>query len=100
LWEIFDLTDYNSDLGFVYALVSHPARLTVRLSLVGPYAVILTEAGQIADAADVADILHSAGFQLLAREVLELPVTAWSPEAEGSVYEFLFEFDRGVPWDR
>lgn len=44
-WRLLDLTDNNSDLGFVYSLVDHPAKLTVRLSIVGPYALIVTDAG-------------------------------------------------------
>jgi hypothetical protein len=100
LWQVLDLTDYNSDLSFVYSMVGHPSGVTVRLSLVGPYAVILSPSGDVVAVDEIAEIVREAGFVLLGKELLEVPVTAWSPEVEGSVYEFLFEFDQGIPWSR
>jgi hypothetical protein len=100
LWSLLDLTDYNSDLGFVYVLGDHPARLTVRLSIVGPYAVLLDESGHVVQPLDVSEVVRTAGFVLLGQEVLELQVDIWGPEFGGSVYEFLFEFDQGLPWAR
>jgi hypothetical protein len=84
----------------VYALADHPSEVTLRLSMVGPYAVLLGPSGDVSHAQDVAEIVQAAGFQVLGRNVLEIPVTVWSPEAAGSIYEFLFEFDQGLPWHR
>ena len=99
-WALTDLTDYNYDLGFVYALTDHQDLPTVRLSVVGPYAVIIDPQGRVVDTVDVAAILNSEGFEVMNKEVLELPVDIWKPEVGGCLYEFLFEFDQGLPWDR
>lgn len=40
----------------------------------------------------------SAEWFALSRDVLETPVRIWEPEAEGVLYEYLFEFDKGTPW--
>lgn len=99
-WTLRDITDYNSDLGFVYALENHEDRPTVRLSLVGPFSVITDPTGEIISDPHLDEILASNGFSSLEREILELPVDIWEPEARGCLYEFLFEFDEGLPWAR
>jgi hypothetical protein len=97
-WRVFDRSDPNYDLGFAYILTDHPDRLTVRLSAVGPYAVIIDANRRLVLEGDVADLITQAGFQLLSRIQLEEPVLIWEPEATGSAYEFLFEFDQDPPW--
>jgi hypothetical protein len=97
-WDVFDRSDPNYDLGFVYVLTDHPDRLTVRLSAVGPYAAIVDGNWRFVCDGDVADLIIQAGFRLLDRVQLEEPVLVWEPEATGSVYEFLFEFDQDPPW--
>ncbi len=64
-WQVVDLTDYNSDLSVVYALVGHLGEVTVRLSLVGPYALQLAPDGSIIQARDVSEVLFAEGFEEL-----------------------------------
>ena len=96
-WGVEDMTDFQYDLSCVWALTKHESPVVVRVSLVGPYAIIL-EDHQIVTPSDVVDILESEGFRMFSASELEVPVTIWSPEVEGSLYEFIFEFDNGVPW--
>lgn len=99
--RVLDLTDLNYDLAAVYALEQRSGLPTVRLSLVGPYAVVLGPKGDLHDDKDVAALLAGEGFQVLRdRELLEQPVHYWGPEFIGPLYEFLFEFDQGLPWRR
>lgn len=99
-WPVVDLTDPNSDLGFAYALEGHDELPTVRLSVVGPFATITDVRGGDAFDDTLESLLSAAGFAMLRRQVLEIPVTFWEPEATGCIYEFLFEFDQGLPWRR
>lgn len=98
LSPVVDLTDINRDLGFVYVL-DRPNGPTVRLSVVGPFAVVTDEDGAVVPPEDVSTLLVAEGFQLLDERTLELPVRLWSG-FERPLYEFVFEFDEGFPWDR
>lgn len=99
-WRVFDFTDLNSDLAFVFVLQDHLSGATVRLSMVGPYAAVFTPSGEVLEDHHVDELLVSEGFQLMSRQILEIPVQIWASEVKGIVYEFLFEFDEGYPWER
>lgn len=97
---IEDLSDPNYDLGPRWWVTSSMgASIDVRISYVGPYFVILNEAGQPARSGPVEELLVAAGFVQLDRKVLEMPVRIWEPEVAGSAYEFIFAFDQGLPWE-
>jgi hypothetical protein len=99
-FNVVDYTDVNVDLGLVLALEGREDEATVRLSVVGPFALITNSAGHVISPPDLTGPLRDEGFQFLDRETLELPVTYWAPETEASLYDFIFEFDEGFPWSR
>lgn len=68
--------------------------------MVGPYALVLADSRNILNSGDVWTLLLADGFTFVRKELLESAVKIWSPEVEGTVYEFLFEFDQGFPWAR
>lgn len=105
-YRVLDLTDPNSDASFVYVLIGHPEELTVRLSLVGPFAVLLsprrsrsTAFREVVADAWVEAILSIEGVSVLGKAVLGEQVSL-CPSVTVSLYEALFEFDSGLPWDR
>lgn len=98
-WEVEDLSDPNYDLGpRWWVTMPGAASLDVRLSFVGPYFLILDGAGRPTRSEKVEELLIADGFIQLDRELLETPVRVWETEVEGVAYEFIFEFDQGVPW--
>ena len=97
-WRLEDLTDHNDDLGNEWWLQGDDGEWGVRLSFVGPYAIIVDSSGHAVEPLPVVEILDDAGFQLLGEELLSSPVTIWSPEWEAPLWELLFEFDNGLPW--
>ena len=99
VWGADDLTDHNSDVASVVALRGHPRLVTVRLSIVGPYAYVHDCTGREVDDPQIAEILASEGFDVLPRELLVLPVPLWEPEFPVTVWELLFQFDEDPPWD-
>jgi hypothetical protein len=99
-FDLVEFTDVNVDLGIVLALGNHKDQATVRLSVVGPFALITNSAGQVILPRDLTRLLRDEGFQFLDRKTLELPVPYWSPEVEVYLYECIFEFDEGFPWAR
>jgi hypothetical protein len=100
-WHLHDSTDLQYDLGWSWWLDIGTQVVNLRLSFVGPYAVLLDRSGTSTIKSDeVARLVEDEGFAVLTREQLEMPVAVWSPECNGSLYEFLFEFDRGTPWNR
>ena len=100
-WSLEDLTDIQYDLGWSWWLRIDSRVLNLRLSFVGPYAVLLDGTGTATvDDDDVLQMVRDEGFLVLSREQLEAPVEIWTPEYGGGIYEFLFEFDRGTPWRR
>jgi hypothetical protein len=94
-WELVDRTDPAHDLGVAWFLAGHPLAYTVRLSYVGPYAVVLRGDVPHLDGGLVTDTVRAAGFTLLPREILERRV-----EGGRTVYELLLERDLGLPWHR
>lgn len=99
-WALDDLTDLNYDLGWQWWIHTAPAGVLLRLSFVGPYAVMVDRNGKVSNEDSLEEMVRDAGFTLLCQSELEVRVDIWSPELEGSVYEFLFEFDNGPPWSR
>jgi hypothetical protein len=100
LGEVSDITSVDSDLGFVYAIAGHPDNPTIRLSVVGPYALVTNEVGKVIYPPDVVDLVRREGFVFVDRDVLERPFTYWAPAFVAPLYEFIFEFDEGFPWAR
>lgn len=98
-WEVEDLSDPNYDLGpRWWVAMPGAASLDVRLSFVGPYFLVLDGAGQPTRCDKVEELLIADGFIQLDKELLETPVRIWETEVEGVAYEFIFEFDQGLPW--
>lgn len=94
-----DSTDLNYDLGASWWFRRGDVSWNLRLSFVGPFAVLLRDPGEVVTADPMLDAARSHGFTVLSRADLEIPVRVWEPEVQGSLYEFLFEFDNGTPWD-
>jgi hypothetical protein len=100
-WQVEDLTDFQYDLGWSWWLRRSNTVRNLRLSFVGPYAVVLDAEGREIDSDnELISAIQVDGFIVLPSEELMAPVEIWSPEYTGSLYEFLFEFDRGTPWER
>ena len=99
-WTVLDYTSFDSDLGFVWAIVGHSNTPTVRLSVVGPYALVTSPEGEVIRPPDLIEIIERQGFVLLERELLEEDVALWEPGYQVSLYELIFEFDEGFPWAR
>jgi hypothetical protein len=98
-WRVADSTDLNYDVSFQWGLLDHPEPLTLRLSMVGPYAVIIRRGTELVDDPEIDAILVQAGFIKLSKDILSLPVPTWEPEYSAALYEFLFAFDEGLPWE-
>ena len=99
--ELTDLTDLNHDLGWRWwVLREDRGPVDLRISFVGPYYLMLDSRGNPTEDAFLQSALVAAGLHCVDRETLERQVTVWEPEASGSIYEYLFEFDAGIPWDR
>ena len=100
-WSLEDLTDVQYDLGWSWWLSADVQVVNLRLSFVGPFAVLLDSSGtaMVRDD-DVLALVQEEGFVVLTPAQLKVPVETWSPECSGELYEFLFEFDRGTPWNR
>ncbi|MEU3273967.1 hypothetical protein ABZ639_24280 [Saccharomonospora sp. NPDC006951] len=112
-YAVDDDTDLNCDVCFTY-IVRAARPLVCKLSLAGPYAVILAcgaddsgagslvspfQAGETADVARVASVLNSHGFMLVPAAHLETPVPlALVPGCEEvTLYAALFEPEGEVP---
>jgi hypothetical protein len=99
LVNVEDLTDLHYDLGWSWWFSRCSGPVNLRLSFVGPYATLLDSCGNEVVDDEVLDLVRSEGFTVCSIDLLSLPVSIWEPEVQGSVYEFLFEFDNGTPWD-
>jgi len=101
VWSVTDLTDLNSDLGWRWWVVRGDCSpIDLRISFVGPYFLMLDDSGFLTENLDLRSVVESAGLFRVSRELLERRVTVWEPEAGGSLYEYLFEFDVGMPWEQ
>lgn len=112
-----DGTDINSDVCFTYILEWSPV-LIVKLSMVGPYAVILSFGGNGLDVSAelhfpgeggeqgaclrvVGEVLAEHGFVLPSRSHLEHPVPmSIDGHSSASLYAALFEPRGLIPWMR
>src|SRR4051794_14977246 len=47
IWDVFDFTDLNYDLGCNFILRDHSPGASVRLSAVGPFAVVIGSDGNL-----------------------------------------------------
>jgi len=97
--KLEDLTDLNTDLGWWWSVTDGEERFSVRVSFVGPFAVVLSAGKPVYDNR-VCQILRDQGFILLSLAQMETRVSLWGPEDEAPLYEYLFCFDHGLPWDR
>ncbi len=98
-WTLTDLTDLNYDLGWRW-WIERPSDgpIDLRVSFVGPYYLMLDEVGSPTHEGAIETALEAAGLHTIHRQILEREVTIWSPEVGGSLYEYLFQFDSGLPW--
>lgn len=97
-----DLTDINDEVSFSFSTAS----LSIRLSMIGPYAVVLegpteglwypVSAAEDGDLAQVLGLVSAGGFELLDRDLLERSVSIWDEDL--SVYAALFVNDDRLPW--
>ncbi|MFD3466164.1 hypothetical protein ACFWWM_07310 [Streptomyces sp. NPDC058682] len=110
---VADDTDTSCDVCFTY-VVNAARPLIVKLSMVGPYAVILTfgedglgvgalvsPLGHMGPAeSDVASVLTTHGFTLLPSDHLEQAVSIALVEGRDqvSLYAALFEPEGQIPW--
>ena len=95
-YDLHDSTDLQYDLGWSWWF--HEPNLNVRVSFIGPFAVVLDRGGRVVRDVKTEAILAAEGFVVLDEQALSVPVEIWAPEVEGPLYEFLFEFDKGLPW--
>jgi len=99
--SIDDSTDLNYDLGSSWWWLNRSGEtLNLRLSFVGPFATLIRHPDEVVTDDAVLDLVRSSGFVVLDRSRLEASVPIWEPEVQGTLYEFLFEFDKGTPWNR
>ena len=97
-----DITDVNDEVSFSFAAPGW----VVRLSMVGPYALVLEgpPSGPWLPTIESAEhsvseglrLIRQHGFQVLEREMLERVVPLWSDEI--SLYRALFVNDDWHPW--
>lgn len=113
--EVEDDTDVNCDVSFTY-LVRRPQRpISVRLSMVGPYALVLVvtsddpdapldvvAAVDDADSADeraIVELLDGQGFTVLSSQTLERSIPfSLDGEQFAPLYRALFSFEGLIPW--
>lgn len=98
--NIGDSTDLNCDLGASWWFMRGAVAFNLRLSYVGPFALLIQHPGQLPDHDVVLDEVRAHGFVALPMHVVDESVQIWEPESVGSLYEFLFEFDNGTPWSQ
>lgn len=96
--DVTDDTDANCDVSFTYIVRRPPRPIVVRLSMIGPYALVLAVAGDNPDAPPtviatpddtasqderaVIELLAHKGFTLLDRETLERPIRFTMDDAQ------------------
>jgi hypothetical protein len=95
---IEDLTDFNSDLGWVWWFRCNDQILSLRLSFVGEFALLLDSQKRPVSVPQVLDLLVNEGLVVLSREQLEVTIDLWGPEFEAPLYEYLFQYDTELPW--
>lgn len=116
LFEVEEDTDPNCDVSFKYILTRAAATLVLRLSMVGPYAILLRidEDGETKllseDTASLSDeekgvreILAKGGLSLLDHELLTQPVPLTPRDPEDDViciYQALFTETDYLPWEK
>jgi hypothetical protein len=108
--EIREDIDTNYDVSFGYALGT---RWVLRLSMVGPYVVLLrredggwvpitSRHGDLTpDETELIQVLEREGIEVLDRAILELPARVRLELAEGAharLYHALFTDDYWLPW--
>lgn len=113
-FEVEDDTDVNYDRSFTYVLQRQRCRWALRLSMVGPYAVvaridaawrdILTATTPDVSEAErwLLDKVGAAKLRLLSRRELERPVALRLYDVEPEnvrIYQALFEESDILPWD-
>jgi hypothetical protein len=112
-FQVEEDTDPNDDVSFGYFLTNGPQHWVLRISMLGPYAVLLrvsdSERAELVTSSEEAmsdaerDLLHILAdneVSLLAREVLLQPVPLSLFNAEDTrVYQALFTDTDILPWE-
>ncbi|MEV0144920.1 MULTISPECIES: hypothetical protein [unclassified Nonomuraea] len=105
--DVVDDTDVNCDVSFVY-IARYESCLTIRLSMVGPYATVMSSGAdglgplkvlstsaqcENDSEASVLDILNENGFKVLSAEELRLrvPLRLCEEDSSCTLYSALFE---------
>jgi hypothetical protein len=96
-WNVEDFWDLGAGaVSFRYLLKDHPDRVSVYLSMVGPFAYVEGWTGELIGT-DVDAILEGYGFMLLGHELLASRLPFWPPDPisgeVGNLWEFLFDFE-------
>jgi hypothetical protein len=89
---VLDDTDVNDDVCFTYIVGQQPP-LVVKLSMVGPYAVVLSSRGELLTHPVLAGVLRKHGFILPSRDILEsmVPISFPGRSEPATLYAALFE---------
>jgi len=103
--HVDDITDPNDEVSFGFAVDDH----VLRLSMVGPFALLLRKEGgtghwiPVDSAATdlerkILDIARAHGFQVMGRYELESTAEVWGDEPVTSLYHVLFIAEGDMPW--
>jgi hypothetical protein len=103
--DLEDITDPNDETSFGFAL----DRYVLRLSMIGPYALLLKREDQsdqwtpVERAAselerELIEIARAHGFLVMGREELESIADLWGDEPATSLYHLLFVAEGEMPW--
>lgn len=102
---ITEITDVNEDVSFVYELKKDGVHLVLQLSMLGPYAVLLTPGGAIPRAsevpADIRKILQENNVDVLSQALLEWPVDivlSHVSHNNTTLFQALFSTIEILPW--
>jgi hypothetical protein len=99
-WDVHDDSDANYALGTMLLLSRGANKIWVRLSYVAPFAFIHDVYGRETTETSINEFVLDSGFSVLSRALLETPLDLWGPDHRACLYEYLFEFDEGLPWAR
>jgi hypothetical protein len=110
-----DDTDVNCDVSFTYLVRRRQRPISVRLSMVGPYALLLVatsdhpdgpldvistvdDAGS-QDERAIVELLDQQGFKVMSGETLERTIRfSLNNEQVAPLYRALFSFEEEIPW--
>lgn len=103
--SVVDTTDINEDVSFAWAIEIGGDTWLIRLSMVGPYALVTDPVGSPVEGPSgtpidaVLRILDDEGFKLTNRTFNERPVQLWAfGEGLENCFQCLFQMGAEPPW--